>query len=68
MFENKKKEKQQKVTKWMLNGKDMLIYLIVGFMTLYVIDAIIQKLSQCFSKLYSSYRDVKVNQISLTIQ
>ena len=33
MFENKKKEKQQKVTKWMLNGKDMLIYLIVGFMT-----------------------------------
>ena len=41
MFENKKKKKQQKVTKWMLNGKDMLIYLIVGFMTLYVIDAII---------------------------
>ena len=28
-----KKEKQKKVTKWMLNGKDMLVYLIVGLMT-----------------------------------
>ena len=44
----------------MLNGKDMLIHLVLGLISQMHYTQCHEKLSQCFPKSYNLYRDIKV--------